>query len=343
MKLRNVIKLGAALTVSALALTACSSSGAGTNGGNGNSSSSGAIVLTAGHQLAAGTPFDEGMNHFAELVAEKTDGRVEVRVHPNAQLGNETEMFQALQSGTVDVGIFAPGSIAEYFPGITLVSMPFLVEDRDHRDRILDSGVLAPIEESIVDTTGTEVLTYFGGSQRQMFFTKPATSFDDVQGRLFRVQPSEMLTESYSAMGLEPTVVAYTELYNALQQDVVNGAENEAVFIESQRFYEPAPHLLMTNHEVTFRPLMISSRTWDKLDDELADLVREAADEAGIFQRDVEGKADEDTLKRLSELDGVTVSTVDTKSWAGEMESIWAKYAAQWGVDDVLQGIKEAR
>ncbi len=152
-----------------------------------------------------------------------------------------------------------------------------------------------------------------------------------------------MLTESYLAMGLEPTVIAYTELYNALQQDVVNGAENEAVFIESQRFYEPAPNILLTNHEVTFRPLIISSKTWDKLDDELAALVREAADEAGLFQRDLEGKADEDTLSRLAELDGVTVTPVDTATWSGKMDSIWTKYATQWGVEDVLKGIKGAR
>ncbi len=171
MKHNKALKSAVALAAVALALTGCSAAsndGGGTGEGAGNS---GAIVLTAGHQLAAGTPFDEGMNEFSKLVAEKTDGRVEVRVHPNAQLGNETDMFQALQSGTVDVGIFAPGSIAEYYPGITIVSMPFLVEDRDHRDRILESGVLAPIEEGITEKTGTEVLTYFGGSQRQMFFT----------------------------------------------------------------------------------------------------------------------------------------------------------------------------
>ncbi len=340
---KNALKVGALLAAGALVLTACSGDGDPNGGSNGGEGSPNAIVLTAGHQLAIDTPFDDGLNRFAELVAEKTDGRVEVRVHPNAQLGNETEMFQALETGTVDFGIFAPGSIAEYYPGITLVSMPFLVSDRDHRDRILDSGVLEPIESSIAETTGTEVLTYFGGSQRQMFFTRPASSLADVQGRLFRVQPSEMLTESYLAMGLEPTVIAYTELYNALQQDVVNGAENEAVFIESQRFYEPAPNILLTNHEVTFRPLMASARTWDKLDDELAALVREAAVEAGVFQRQVEGEADEDTLSRLGDLDGVTVTEVDTAQWSADMGAIWDKYAAQWNVADVLEAIKGLR
>jgi TRAP-type transport system periplasmic protein len=332
-----------AVASATLLLVACSSADGDTNGSSNGSGNGDTIVLTAGHQLAIDTPYDDGLNRFAELVAEKTDGRVDVRVHPNAQLGNETEMFQALEAGTVDFGIFAPGSIAEYYPGITLVSMPFLVADRDHRDRVLESGVLEPIETGINESTGTEVMTYFGGSQRQMFFTDQASSLEDVEGRLFRVQPSEMLTESYLAMGLEPTVIAYTELYNALQQDVVNGAENESVFIESQRFYEPAPNILLTNHEVTFRPLMASGQTWAKLDDELAALVREAAEEAGVFQRQVEGDADVEILNRLGELEGVTVTEVDTTRWREDVQSIWQKYAEQWDAVDVLDGIEGLR
>lgn len=343
------IKSGALLAASALLMVGCTSAvesdvSEETDVSEGAETSEvETIELTAAHQLAIDTPFDQGLNKFAELVSEKTDGRVEVNVFPNAQLGNETEMFQSLESGTLDVGIFAPGSIAEYYPGITLVSMAYLVKDRDHRDRILSEGVLEPIESDIAEATKTEVLSYFGGSQRQMFFTEPAEGVDDVQGRLFRVQPSEVLSESFGQMGLEPTVIDYTELYNALEQGVVAGAENEAVYIESQAFFEPAPHILLTNHEVTFRPLMASGSMWDKLDGELEALVREAADEAGAYARQVEGDADVDTLDRLSGFDGVTVTEVDTTKWAEDMESIWDKYATEWGVTDTLDAIKALR
>ncbi|TFD50721.1 TRAP transporter substrate-binding protein [Cryobacterium sp. Hh7] len=333
---KRIVKFATLAAVGALALTGCSGSD---QGGSGTKDDS--IVLIAGHQLAEGTPFDQGLKKFAELVEEKTDGRVKVEVKPNAQLGNETEMFQGLETGTVDAGIFAPGSIAEYYPSITLLSMPYLVEDRDARDQILESGILDSIEQGITDKTGTEILSYFGGSVRQMFFTEPARSIEDVEGRLFRVQPSEMLTESYQAMGLEPTVIAYNELYNALESGVVNGAENEAVFIESQKFYEAAPNILLTQHEVTFRMLMISSKTWDKLGDELTPLVREAGEEAGVFARDVEGIADEELIASLGDHDGVTVTKVDTSAWRAKMEPIWEKYAEQWGVSEELKSIEE--
>lgn len=346
----KVSKIWALVAGGALLLAACSGnadssggqSSTGTTGGS-DTGTAEVVVITAAHQLAVGTPYDQGLNKFAELVEEKTDGRVVVEVFPNAQLGNETEMFQSLQAGTLDVGIFAPGSIAEYFPGITLVSMPYLIADRDHRDAVLESGVLEPIESAISEATGTEVLSYFGGSQRQMFFTDPASGIDDVAGRLFRVQPSEMLADSFGQMGLEPTVVAYTELYNALGQRVVLGAENEAVYIESQAFFEPAPHILLTNHEITFRPMMVSSSLWDRMDAELETLVRAAADEAGAYARQVEGDADVDTLSRLGTFDGVTVTEVDTSRWVEDMATIWAKYASVWGVEDILESISSLR
>lgn len=337
------LKTGALVAACVFLIVGCTSAGESASDEVGETSEVETIVLTAAHQLAIDTPFDQGLNKFAELVSEKTDGRVRVDVFPNAQLGNETEVFQSLQSGVVDFGIFAPGSIAESYPGITLVSMAYLIADRDHRDRILAAGILEPIESGITEATGTEILSYFGGSQRQMFFTDPASGVDDVQGRLLRVQPSEVLAESFGQMGFEPTVIAYTELYNALEQGVVEGAENEAVYIESQAFFEPARYILLTNHEVTFRPLMSSNQVWDKLGAELEALVREAADEAGAHARQVEADADVDTLSRLADFDGVTVTEVDTTRWSEAMKPIWDKYATTWGVTDTLAEILALR
>jgi tripartite ATP-independent transporter DctP family solute receptor len=334
---KRILAFGAFAAAGALTLAGCSGENPNAVGG----SSDEPITLVVGTQLADGTPFDLGLEKFAELVEEKTDGRVKVDVKPNAQLGNETDMFQALETGTVDGGIFAPGSIAEYYPATTIISMPYLIEDRHMRDALIESDILDGIEQGIADETGTEVVSYFGGSARQMFFTESASSIDDLDGRIFRVQPSEMLTESYSAMGLAPTVVAYTELYNALESGVVEGAENEAVFIDSQKFYEAAPNILLTNHEITIRPFMMSNKTWDKLGEELSELVREAGEEAGAYARDLEGTADEELIEHLSDLEGVTVTDVDTSAWREQMEPIWEKYAEQWGVSDELTAIEE--
>jgi tripartite ATP-independent transporter DctP family solute receptor len=300
-------------------------------------------TLIAGHQLAADTPFDEGLDEFARLVEEKTEGQVTVEVHPNAELGTETDMFQAMQNGTMDVAIVAPGSIAEFVPQVSILSMPFLVTSREQRDEIIEGPIAEELAATIEETSGIVPMSYFGGGVRQMFFTEPAESLDDIQGRLFRVQPSEVLTDAFGAVGLEPTVVAYNELYNALQTGVVEGAENESVYIDSQKFYEPAPHILQTNHEVTIRPLIIGSQTLERLPEDLREAVLEAGEEAGAFERELEAQTDDDKLAALSEMEGVTITEVDTSGVEEQVRPVWEKYAAEWGAEDMLEQILELR
>lgn len=318
-------------------------SAAGCGGGTGGGGEQ--FQLIAGHQLAADTPFDQGLIRFAELVEEKTDGQVTVQVQPNAQAGTEPEMFQAMeQGGAVDVGIIAPGSIGEFVPESNILSMPFLVTTREQRDQVINGEPAQTVEQLIEEQTGVRTMGYFGGGIRNMFFTRPAESIDDVQGRLFRVQPSNILTDSFGAVGLEPTVVAYEELYNGLQQGVVDGAENESVFVLSQRFYEPAPHLLQTQHEVTIRPLMVSGATLDRLPEDLRSAVLEAGAEASEYERRTEAEADDDALQTLQEEHGMTVVEPQDMEAAFEaVEPVWQDYAGRWEMEDVLQQIQDMR
>lgn len=304
---------------------------------------SGTYEIIAGHQLAAGTPFDEGLHEFKRLVEDQTGGCVTVQVHPAAELGTEMDMFQAMQSGTMDVAIVAPNSIAEFVPEVQVWSMPFLVNSREMRDEILKSDVVQQLEQAVVDATGNHIVGYFGGGIRQMFFTKPAASLDDIKGRLIRVQPSEVLTATYSALGLQPTVVAYNELYNALQTGVVEGAENESVYIESQKFYEPAPNILITSHEVTIRLLVMGQQTIDGLPEEYRQTVLDAAAAAGDFERELEAKTDDEMLDKLSNTEGVTVTEVDTSGVVDLVKPVWEKFAEQWGMSDMLEDILALR
>ena len=300
-------------------------------------------TLLAGHQLAAGTPFDQGLIRFAELVEEKTDGQVTVEVNSGGAIGSELEMFEGMTVGTVDVAVVAPNSIAEFVPEATILSMPFLVDSREMRDRVIESEAFAQVASMIQEQAGVEVLGVFGGGIRNMFFTESVETVDGMQGRRFRVQPSSILTDSFGAIGLEPTVVAYSELYNALAQGVVSGAENESVYVLSQAFYEPAPYLLQTQHEVTIRPLVISSMTLDRLPPELANAVREAGAEASVYAREVEAEADDAALQTLQDEHGMTVVELDTAPLIEEVQPIWTQYAEQWGLTDVLEQITALR
>lgn len=357
------------MLIIALLLTACSSGNqssnppAGTTSGQPTAASSGGTTsttatggntsaapgktytLVAGHQLAVDTPFDKGLKQFAQLVQQKTNGQVKVEVHANADVGNETDMFQAMnQGGAVDLAVIAPGSVGEFVPELNIFSMPFLVSSREQRDKIISGDPAKKVDQLMVSKTKVRIAGYFGGGIRNMLFTKPAKSIADVQERLLRVQPSTMLSDSFKAAGLRPSVVAYNELYNALQQGVVEGAENESVYIVSQKFYEPAPYILLTQHEVTLRPLMISQATLDRLPKDLASKVLEAAQEASAYERNQETIADDAALQQLkTKYAKEVVTPPDLDKARAAIKPIWQQYAKQWGMEDVLTQIENAR
>lgn len=299
-------------------------------------------TLVAGHQLAGDTPFDEGLKRFADLTEQMTDGRVTVQTHSSAAVGSEAEMFMGMQAGTIDAAVVAPGSIAEFVPEMNMLSMPFLISSREQRDAVID-GPAQRLEELVYEETGVRTLGYFGGGIRNMFFTAPVDDPESIRGRLIRVQPSSILTDSYAALGLEPTVVAYNELYSGLQQGVVDGAENESVFVVSERFYEAAPHLLLTQHEVTVRPLMMSSVSLDRLPDDLAATVVEAGAQAAAEERELEAEADDVALEELRNDYGMDVREVDTEAMVEDVRPVWQRYADQWGMRDLLDQIEAAR
>lgn len=281
------------------------------------------------------------MNEFASLVDEKSDGRVRVEVYPSAQLGSETELFESMRGGRVDVAVVAPGFIAEFVPEVSILSMPFLVTSREQRDAIIEGPVAEELEQLIQDRTGNQVLTYFGGGARQMFFNAPVEQPSDLSGRLFRTQPSQVLADSFGALGMHASNVAYGELYSALQQDVVSGAENEAVFILAENFQQPAPYIYLTSHEVTIRPVVISGHTLERLPDDLREVVLEAGEEAGTFARDFEAESDDAALEELRSSDGVTVVEADTEELRALVEPVWERYAERWGMQAMLADIQD--
>lgn len=297
-------------------------------------------VLIAGHQLAAGTSFDEGLHEFASIVNEASDGRVQVEVYPSAQLGGETDLFENMRNGTVDIAVVAPGFIAEFVPEMSLLSMPFLVSSREQRDAIIDSPVAEEMEEMLARQTGNQVLAYFGGGARQMFFTEPVSDLADLSGLLFRTQPSQVLADSFGALGLQASNVDYGELYSALQQNVVSGADNESMFIVAENFQEAAPHIYVTNHEITIRPVVISGDTLRALPDDLRQVVLDAGEEAGSFARDFEEEEDDAALEELRDDPAVTVVDADTDELAAMVEPVWEQYAGQWQMEDLLDEIR---
>jgi TRAP-type C4-dicarboxylate transport system substrate-binding protein len=301
------------------------------------------IELIAATQAPGGGPFEEGLNKFAELVAEKTNGEVAVKVFVNGQLGSEPELFQGAMAGTVDVIIVSPGNIAEFIPQIAILEMPFVTSSHEQVERIIDGFPMKHLSGQLNEKTGTSIIGVFGGGTRNMFFTKPKSGLEDFKGIRFRVQASKQLSDSYGALGLEPTVLPYKEMYGALSTGIIEGGEMESIYSEAASFPEVAPHTLMTRHVVTIRPLVMSDKTLAKLSDEQRAAVLEAAMEAALFERGKEKEADTAALQRMKDKYNLTYQEIDVTPMIDAIRPVWMKYAKEWGEEKLLEEIEATR
>ena len=301
------------------------------------------VTLIAATQAPGNSPFEAGLEKFAELVSEKTKGAVEVDIFVGGQLGSEPELFQGAIQGSVDVVIVAPGNIAEFVPQIALLEMPFVTTSHEQVERMIDGYPLEHLNDVLNEKTQTRIVGVFGGGTRNMFFTEPASGIEDFKGRRFRTQASKQLTDAYGALGLEPTVLAFSEMYGALQQGVIEGGEMESIYTESASFPEVAPNMLMTRHVITIRPLVMSDKTLAKLTDEQRAAVLEAAAEASEYERGIEKTTDAEALDRMKEKYGLTYLEVDVQPMIEAIRPVWEKYAAEWGEQKLLDSIEELR
>ncbi|WP_280564435.1 TRAP transporter substrate-binding protein [Chromohalobacter sp. 48-RD10] len=269
-----------------------------------------AVDLRFGHGGTEDTAYQLGAERFKELVEDKTDGDVSVTILGNSVLGHETEMFEQQMAGALDMSIINPGLITDFSQTANVFSIPFMYRDEAHWRHVLDGEVGRDIADRIEDDTGVKVLAFFGGGKRQIVSTRPLESLDDLKGMKLRTNPTEPLIAAWKALGTEPTVMAWKEIYTGLQLGAIDGLLNEAEWIERMRFHEVAPHIGLSEHDITVRLLTLSQMTWERLDDSQRDAVMAAAKESASYARKVQLKQDAEALETLKE-EGATLYPMD--------------------------------
>lgn len=278
--------------------------------GLGLASTAQAVELRFGHGGTEDTAYQAGAEKFKALLAEKTDGDVGVTIMGNSVLGHETEMFEQQMAGALDLSIINPGLITDFSHTANVFSIPFMYRDVDHWRTVLDGEVGREIADRIEEETDVKVLAFFGGGKRQIVSTRPLENLDDLEGMKLRTNPTEPLIVAWKALGTEPTVMAWKEIYTGLQLGAIDGLLNEAEWIERMGFHEVAPHIGLSEHDITVRLLTMSQMSWDRLDDSQKKAVMAAAQEAASYARQVQLEQDAEALKTL-EQEGATLYPLD--------------------------------
>ena len=286
-----------------------------------------AVKLTLGHGAAPGNPRHEASVKFAALVKAKTAGRVEVQVAPSAQLGDDAAMVTALRTGALDLSANSQGAVAAAVPEYAAYGMPFLFASPAQAFRLLDGPLGKELADRSADK-GLIVLGYWDNGIRHMTNSKHAvTKVEDMKGLKMRTPPDAVLVDIMQALGAEAQQIKFAELYVALQQGVVDGQENPLVNIHASKLYEVQKYLALTSHMFQMTPLLMSKRTWDRLNDADRKAILAAATEATALQRKLSQEADDKLLADLK-AKGVQVTTVDKAAFAKATAKVDEKWMA---------------
>src|SRR5918994_1723196 len=233
------------------------------------------ITLHGASQFGDDHAFTKAMVKFEEVVKGCYKGPIEFVLHKNSELGLEKQYFEYMAQGkAVDYAIVSPAHMSTFSKAAPFIDAPFLFRDLPHWNKVLDADLLKPVADEIAQKADVMLIGYAGGGVRNIFINKPMSTLAEIKGLKVRVQGAPIWSKTFAAAGMSPTVIAYNEVYNAIQNNVISAGENEAAGVEAMKFFEVAPHLSMTQHAITIRPLCFSTKTFNKLDKNMQAAVR---------------------------------------------------------------------
>ncbi len=245
-----------------------------------------AETLKLSHILDRGNPLHKSMELFAKRASELSDGDIKIRIYPNGELGGHREVLELVQNGSIALTQANVASLENFAKDYSAFSMPYLFKDRDHFYRALQSSAGKQILRSSHEK-GMVGLGYYDNGARSFYGRKPINTPADLKGMKVRVQPSPLAIRMVELLGGSPTPLSYGELYTALQQGVVDGAENNPTALTLSRHGEVAKFFSADEHTMTPDVLVISAKIWDRLSEKNQKALEQAATEATLEMKKI--------------------------------------------------------
>jgi TRAP-type transport system periplasmic protein len=303
------------------------------------------ITLNGAVQFNDDHAFNKALLKFEELVKKYYGKPINFILHRNSSLGLEKQYFEYMAQGkAVDYAIVSPAHMSTFSKAAPFIDAPFLFRDLAHWNKVLDADLLKPVADEINEKAEVMLIGYAGGGTRNIFVNKPVKNLAEIKALKVRVQGAPIWSRTFAAAGMAPTVIAYNEVYNAIQNNVISAGENEAAGVESMKFYEVAPHLAMTEHAITIRPICFSTKTFKALPKDLQDAILKAGKEAGAYGREVESSEDTaklDALEKAGKLKRVPFA--DRDAMKKLVDPVMAAYAKEIGADKIFAAINDLK
>ena len=285
------------------------------------------VLLYAENQVED-YPTTLGAQRFADLVYERTDGRIKVLVKCEAELGSEQQVIQQMRYGGIAFARVSLTQLAEYVPELNVLQLPYLYSDSDHMWRVLDGEIGNYFLEE-TEKEGIIGLSWYDAGARNFYSTKPISRLEDLEGMNIRVQESEMMADMVSALGGNPVKIVYAEVYSALEQGIVDSAENNWPSYEAMRHCDVAKYYTLDEHTRVPELQICSKVIWDKLSENDQNIIMECARESALLERRLWQEREKVSKETAENRGTIVISLTDSekKRFRNAMKSLYEKYA----------------
>lgn len=284
------------------------------------------IKISFGHGAAPGNPRSIAADKFAELVKQKSNGAIDVTVAGSEQLGNDAAMLTSLRTGVLGMSANSQGATSAVVPELAALGLPFLFPDADTAIKVVSGPIGAKLEEKFT-AVGIQPLAWWDNGIRHITNSKrPIAMPDDLKGLKIRTPADPMTIDIFQALGAGTAQIAFSELYVALQQGVVDGQENPLTNIASSKLYEVNKFISLSAHKWESTPVLMSKLMWARLDKKDQDIVRAAAVEAGALQVKLSDEQNAKLLKDFKANSNLAVNDVDRPAFQKATASVYDKW-----------------
>ncbi len=296
-------------------------------------------TIKLAHGLDTTHPVHKGMQFLAERVAEKSGGELQVEIYPNQQLGTERQCLELLQIGSIGMTKVSAAVLENFAPVIKVLSLPYIFRSDEHAYQVFDG----PIGRELLlasEPFYLRGLCFYDAGSRS-FYTKerPVREPEDLEGLKIRVQESVTAMSMVESLGGAPTPISWGELYTALQQGVVDGAENNPPSFYTSRHYEVCKYYSLNEHTAVPDVLLISTTVWNSLTPQEQEWLQEATDESVTYQRKVWKEATEKALEEVQKA-GVEVIYPDKEPFAEQVQQLLQEYKKNEEMGRIIERIE---
>jgi tripartite ATP-independent transporter DctP family solute receptor len=283
-------------------------------------------MIKMGHAQVTNHPVHEAMLFLAKRLEEKSNGKLRMKVFPNQQLGSERELLELLQIGILGMTKVSAAALEGFAPTMSVFGLPYLFRDDAHQKKVLEGEIG---KQLLLD--GEEFwlrgLTYYDAGKRS-FYTKdkPVSTPADLAGKKVRVMESVTASNMVKAMGGSPTPVSYGELYTALQQGIVDAAENNPPSLYTSKHYEVCKFYSLDEHAALPDVVIVSTKVWESLTTQEQQWLQESADESAVYQYELWAASTAESMRELEKA-GVTITYPDKAPFREAVKGIYDQLA----------------